>query len=83
MGANPEPRLLVDSTAGRLARWLRLLGFDAEYAGGRIKVCPHAGAGKRLGQRTIQGFGTNWRCKTRPEFRIRVLNGGLRELAGL
>jgi uncharacterized protein with PIN domain len=33
MGANPEPRLLVDSTAGRLARWLRLLGFDTEYAG--------------------------------------------------
>lgn len=25
------PRLLVDAMLGRLARWLRLLGFDAEY----------------------------------------------------
>jgi len=30
MGANQEPRLLVDGTAGRLARWLRILGIDAE-----------------------------------------------------
>jgi len=28
---NP-PRLLVDRTAGRLARWLRILGLDVEYA---------------------------------------------------
>lgn len=27
---NP-PRLLVDAMLGRLARWLRLLGYDAEY----------------------------------------------------
>ncbi len=27
------PRLLVDAMLGRLARWLRLLGFDAEYWG--------------------------------------------------
>jgi uncharacterized protein with PIN domain len=32
MVTNLEPRLLVDSTAGRLARWLRILGIDAEYA---------------------------------------------------
>jgi uncharacterized protein with PIN domain len=25
------PRFLVDRTAGRLARWLRILGFDVEY----------------------------------------------------
>ncbi|HVP58776.1 MAG TPA: Mut7-C RNAse domain-containing protein [bacterium] len=31
MVTNREPRLLVDSTAGRLARWLRILGFDTEY----------------------------------------------------
>jgi uncharacterized protein len=27
----PPPALLVDAMLGRLARWLRLLGFDAEY----------------------------------------------------
>jgi uncharacterized protein with PIN domain len=27
-----EPGLLVDGTAGRLARWLRILGLDVEYA---------------------------------------------------
>jgi uncharacterized protein len=32
MEANREPRLLVDTTAGRLARWLRILGIDVEYA---------------------------------------------------
>lgn len=26
-------RFLVDSTAGRLARWLRLMGYDAAYSG--------------------------------------------------
>jgi hypothetical protein len=26
------PRFLVDGTAGKLARWLRVLGFDAVYA---------------------------------------------------
>ena len=30
MSENP-PRLLVDRTAGRLARWLRILGLDVEY----------------------------------------------------
>ena len=25
------PRFLVDGTAGKLARWLRVLGFDADY----------------------------------------------------
>ena len=27
------PRLLVDAMHGRLARWLRLMGYDAEYFG--------------------------------------------------
>jgi uncharacterized protein len=27
----PAPRLLVDAMLGRLARWLRLLGYDAAY----------------------------------------------------
>lgn len=29
--AGDEPRFLVDAMLGRLARWLRLLGFDAAY----------------------------------------------------
>lgn len=67
MGANPEPRLLVDSTAGRLARWLRLLGFDAEYAGvvgesalarlarqsGRMIVTRNRRLAERLGEQAI------------------------------
>jgi uncharacterized protein with PIN domain len=34
------PRLLVDGTAGRLARWLRILGLDVEYSpvGGRSAI---------------------------------------------
>lgn len=28
-GVTPEPRLLIDSTAARLSRWLRFLGADA------------------------------------------------------
>lgn len=28
-----DVRFLVDSTAGRLARWLRLIGFDTGYSG--------------------------------------------------
>ena len=32
MEADPNPRLLVDRTAGKLARWLRVLGLDVEYA---------------------------------------------------
>ena len=27
------PRFLVDGTAGKLARWLRVLGFDVAYTG--------------------------------------------------
>ena len=27
----PAPRLLVDAMLGRLARWLRLMGYDAAY----------------------------------------------------
>ena len=30
--AGEAPRFLVDGMLGRLARWLRLLGYDAEYA---------------------------------------------------
>lgn len=33
MGAKHGPRLLVDGTAGRLARWLRIFGLDVEYVG--------------------------------------------------
>lgn len=29
-----EPRFLVDAMLGKLARWLVLLGYDAEFAGG-------------------------------------------------
>jgi uncharacterized protein with PIN domain len=29
------PRLLLDEMLGRLARWLRVLGYDAEWAAGR------------------------------------------------
>lgn len=29
-----EPRFLVDAMLGKLARWLILLGYDAEFAGG-------------------------------------------------
>lgn len=29
--AEPAPGLLVDAMLGRLAKWLRLLGYDAEY----------------------------------------------------
>lgn len=32
MQAQNSLKFLVDRTAGRLARWLRILGFDAEYA---------------------------------------------------
>lgn len=28
---DPEPRFVVDAMLGRLARWLRLLGYDALY----------------------------------------------------
>jgi uncharacterized protein with PIN domain len=31
MKAQNELRFLVDRTAGKLARWLRILGFDVEY----------------------------------------------------
>ena len=30
-GEAASPRFLVDGTAGKLARWLRVLGFDAAY----------------------------------------------------
>jgi len=28
---NPQPKFIVDLMLGRLARWLRILGYDAEY----------------------------------------------------
>ena len=35
---SPEevPKFMVDGMLGRLCRWLRFLGFDAEYAGSQI-----------------------------------------------
>ncbi len=35
MNAPPAPRLLVDAMLGKLARWLVLMGCDADYAGSR------------------------------------------------
>jgi uncharacterized protein with PIN domain len=32
-GEAAAPRFLVDGTAGKLARWLRVLGFDVAYTG--------------------------------------------------
>ncbi|HYA51096.1 MAG TPA: Mut7-C RNAse domain-containing protein [Streptosporangiaceae bacterium] len=32
MGENGTPRFLCDAMLGRLARWLRILGYDAAYA---------------------------------------------------
>lgn len=34
MAPGSEPRFLVDAMLGKLARWLVLLGYDAEFAGG-------------------------------------------------
>lgn len=31
MRSGPTPRFLCDQNLGRLARWLRILGFDTEY----------------------------------------------------
>lgn len=46
-----EPRWLVDEMLGRLARYLRFLGYDTEYVRGATdaEVCRRAGAeGRRL-----------------------------------
>ena len=32
---SPEPRFLVDSMLGKVARWLVLMGYDASFAGGK------------------------------------------------
>src|SRR5262245_28390815 len=31
LGVNPPPRFLADRMVGRLARWLRILGYDTAY----------------------------------------------------
>ncbi len=31
MHSGPQPRFLCDQNLGKLARWLRILGFDADY----------------------------------------------------
>lgn len=54
------PRLLVDAMHGRLARWLRLLGYDAEYfaAGSDDAAIARARAEGRLivtGDRQLAG----------------------------
>lgn len=33
-GGGEAPRFLADAMLGRLARWLRILGYDAEYSAG-------------------------------------------------
>ena len=32
---NPKPRFLADAMLGKLARWLRVLGWDTEYVKGK------------------------------------------------
>jgi uncharacterized protein with PIN domain len=54
-GQQREPdRFLVESTLGKLAKWLRLLGFDAQYhAGARFEdAAAGAGPGRILLTRT-------------------------------
>jgi uncharacterized protein with PIN domain len=46
MEAQSELRFLVDRTAGKLARWLRILGFDAEY----IATCEPASIARQARQ---------------------------------
>ncbi len=41
-GRDETPRLLVNGALGRLAKWLRILGFDTEEA--RLKSPPEPGA---------------------------------------
>ncbi len=45
-GTKEPPRLLVDAMLGTLARWLRLMGYDAEYWG--------AGTDEALAERARQ-----------------------------
>lgn len=65
--AEATPRLLVDAMLGRLAKWLRLLGYDAEYwrdgpdealmahaqAEGRLIVTRDTGLAGRRGVRAL------------------------------
>ena len=61
------PRFLVDGTVGKLARWLRILGFDVSYVpqcdapavvrlarqSGRIALTRNGGVTARLGEAAI------------------------------
>jgi uncharacterized protein with PIN domain len=49
-GKDGPPRVLVDAMCGRLAKWLRLLGYDAEYwrDGSDEALIAHAQAEGRL-----------------------------------
>ena len=52
MQVGENPRFLVDRTAGKLARWLRILGLDVEY----IATCEPAAvvrAARQSGRKTI------------------------------
>jgi uncharacterized protein with PIN domain len=52
-----QPRLLVDRTAGRLARWLRILGLDVDY----IPTCDPSAvtrAARQSGRRAVTRNGT-------------------------
>lgn len=67
MEASDELRFLVDRTAGKLARWLRILGLDVEYAAtcdpaaisktarqsGRLAVTRNRSLAERLGTGAI------------------------------
>jgi hypothetical protein len=52
MEAHEEPMFLVDRTAGRLARWLRVLGFDVDYAD-TCEVSAIARWGRRTGRTVL------------------------------
>ena len=70
-GQQREPdRFLVESTLGKLAKWLRLLGFDTQYtAGARFEdAAAQAGAGRILLTRTHK---TARRFSHRPVLLIR------------
>jgi uncharacterized protein with PIN domain len=67
MQVGENPRFLVDQTAGKLARWLRIFGLDVQYAAtceptavvraarqsGRKTITRNSGLAQRLGVNSI------------------------------